>query len=57
MAEGRFDDFKMKGISEEKEETSFKNDDELGCHDNSINIINKSNLKIKYNRVDYRDRK
>ena len=61
MAEGGFDDLEMKNINEEKEEeenermneeTSFNNDDD--SHNNSINIINTSNPKSKYSRVDYR---
>ena len=69
MAEGRFDDLEMKNINEEKEvaserrneETSFNNDDDYELarsprsHNKSINIINKSNPKSKYSRIDYRD--
>ena len=59
MAEGGFNDLEMKNINEEKEEenermneeTSFNNDDDH--HNNSINIINTSNPKSKYSRVDY----
>ena len=59
MAKG-FDDIEMRNrnIEEEEEErkneeeeTSFNNDDE---HNRSINIINTSNSKSKYSRVDYR---
>ena len=71
MAEGGFDDLEMKDINEQKEEeyevdnerrneeTSFINDDELAwsprSNDNNINIINTSNPKIKYSRVDNSD--
>ena len=64
MAEGGFDDFEIKDINEEKEvdnevhnkrknETSFNNN--YDYHNKSINIINKSNPKNKYSRVDYRE--
>ena len=61
MAEGGFDDIEMKNRNMEEEnkrnnedyeiDTSFNNDD----HNNSINIINTSNPKSKYSRVDYRN--
>ena len=65
MAEGGFDDIEMKNRNMEEEEeedernkeTSFNNDDELAqspcSHNNSINIINTSNPKSKYSRVDH----
>ena len=49
MAEGGFDDLEIKDLNEQKEETSFNDDN--SC-DNSINIINASNSKCKFNRVD-----
>ena len=66
MAEGGFDDIETKNrnIEEEEEEerrneeTSFNNEDELArsprSHNKSINLINTSNPKSKYSRVDYR---
>ena len=59
MAEGGFD-LEMKDINKEKEEderrneeTSFNNND-YHYRNKSINIINTSNPKSKYSRVDYR---
>ena len=62
MAEGGFDDSEMKDINEEKEEderrneeTSFNDNDDYNSHNKSINIINTSNPKSKFSRVDYRE--
>ena len=70
MAEGGFDYVEMKNRNMEEEEeenerineeTSFNNDDDQlarspRSHNNSINIINTSNLKSKYTTVDHNDR-
>ena len=61
MAKGGFDDFEMKDYDVNKEEedyerrneeTSFNKDDELDSHNKSISIVNTSNSKSKYIRVD-----
>ena len=53
MVEGGFDDLEMKNINEEKEEENERMNEETCFNNNSINIINTSNPKSKYSRVDH----